>query len=102
MFESVTVIGAGRVGSAGSARLRERGIDVRTEGDLQLLCVPDSAIAVPIGVVGCAHMTMWTAIQQPALPQRHEIVRGQLVIRSDDPLPPRTAPTPGCCSGFCS
>ena len=45
MFESVTVIGAGRVGSAVSARLRERGVDVREDGELRLLCVPDSAIA---------------------------------------------------------
>ena len=45
MFEDVTVIGAGRAGSAIAARLRERGIDVRANGDLRLLCVPDRAIA---------------------------------------------------------
>jgi predicted short-subunit dehydrogenase-like oxidoreductase (DUF2520 family) len=45
MFESVTVIGAGRVGSAVSARLRERGIAVESDGGLRLLCVPDGAIA---------------------------------------------------------
>ena len=45
MFESVHVIGAGRVGSAVSARLRERGIHVRAGAELVLLCVPDSAIA---------------------------------------------------------
>jgi predicted short-subunit dehydrogenase-like oxidoreductase (DUF2520 family) len=45
LFESVTVIGAGRAGSAIAARLRERGIPVRPEGELRLLCVPDSAIA---------------------------------------------------------
>ena len=44
MFESVTIIGAGRAGSALAARLRERGIDVRPEAELRLLCVPDSAI----------------------------------------------------------
>jgi predicted short-subunit dehydrogenase-like oxidoreductase (DUF2520 family) len=44
MFESVTVIGAGRVGSAVSARLRERGVAVRDDADLRLLCVPDAAI----------------------------------------------------------
>ena len=44
MFESVTVIGAGRVGSAMAARLRERGVAVRHDGELQLLCVPDAAI----------------------------------------------------------
>ncbi|HEY3182571.1 MAG TPA: Rossmann-like and DUF2520 domain-containing protein [Gaiellaceae bacterium] len=45
MFESVTVIGAGRVGSAVSARLRERAVALRADGELRLLCVPDSAIA---------------------------------------------------------
>jgi predicted short-subunit dehydrogenase-like oxidoreductase (DUF2520 family) len=49
VIESVRVIGAGRVGSAVIARLRERGVDVRDEGDgeadLVLLCVPDRAIA---------------------------------------------------------
>jgi predicted short-subunit dehydrogenase-like oxidoreductase (DUF2520 family) len=45
MFEDVTVIGAGRAGSAIAARLRERGIAVREHGELRLLCVPDRAIA---------------------------------------------------------
>ena len=46
MFDSVNVIGAGRVGSAVVARLRERGVAVRGDGaDLVLLCVPDTAIA---------------------------------------------------------
>jgi predicted short-subunit dehydrogenase-like oxidoreductase (DUF2520 family) len=45
MFRDVTVIGAGRAGSAIAARLRERGIDVRDDGELRLLCVPDRAIA---------------------------------------------------------
>ena len=45
MFESVHVIGSGRVGSAVGARLQERGIAVREDGELVLLCVPDSAIA---------------------------------------------------------
>ena len=44
MFESITVIGSGRVGSAVSARLRERGIPVGPDGELVLLCVPDEAI----------------------------------------------------------
>ena len=45
MFSTVRVVGHGRVGSAISARLRERGIVVREEEpDLVLLCVPDSAI----------------------------------------------------------
>lgn len=46
MFESVQIIGRGRVGSAIAARLRERGVSVREVGaDLVLLCVPDRAIA---------------------------------------------------------
>ena len=46
MFESVTVIGStGRAGSAIAARLRERGVPVREDGELRLLCVPDRAIA---------------------------------------------------------
>jgi predicted short-subunit dehydrogenase-like oxidoreductase (DUF2520 family) len=46
VISSVEVIGAGRVGSAVAARLRERGI--ATEGsdpELVLLCVPDTAIS---------------------------------------------------------
>jgi predicted short-subunit dehydrogenase-like oxidoreductase (DUF2520 family) len=47
MIESVNVIGArGRVGSALSARLAERGIALRADGAaLVLLCVPDRAIS---------------------------------------------------------
>jgi predicted short-subunit dehydrogenase-like oxidoreductase (DUF2520 family) len=46
MVESVQVVGAGRVGSAMSARLRERGVELRSDGaELVLLCVPDRAIA---------------------------------------------------------
>jgi predicted short-subunit dehydrogenase-like oxidoreductase (DUF2520 family) len=44
VFESVKVIGSGRVGSAVAARLRERGVAVAEEGELVLLCVPDAAI----------------------------------------------------------
>jgi len=45
MFETVNLIGRGRVGSAIAARLEQRGVELR-EGDaeLTLLCVPDSAI----------------------------------------------------------
>jgi predicted short-subunit dehydrogenase-like oxidoreductase (DUF2520 family) len=48
----VHVIGSGRVGSAVSARLRERGVAVAAEGaELVLLCVPDDAIAsVAVGI----------------------------------------------------
>ncbi|MDX6493469.1 MAG: hypothetical protein QOH02_1404 [Gaiellaceae bacterium] len=46
MFESVQIVGHGRVGSAIAARLRERGVSMPEAGaDLVLLCVPDRAIA---------------------------------------------------------
>ncbi len=46
MFESVQIVGHGRVGSAIAARLRERGVSMPDEGaELVLLCVPDRAIA---------------------------------------------------------
>ena len=45
MFESVNVIGSGRVGSAISARLRARGLTVGDDRELVLLCVPDGSIA---------------------------------------------------------
>ena len=45
MFNDVTVIGAGRAGSAIAARLSERGVAVRDNAELRLLCVPDRAIS---------------------------------------------------------
>jgi predicted short-subunit dehydrogenase-like oxidoreductase (DUF2520 family) len=45
VLESVNVIGAGRVGSAITARLEERGVRLREDAELVLLCVPDGAIA---------------------------------------------------------
>lgn len=46
MVETVRVIGAGRVGSAVAARLRERGVRLLERGaELVLLCVPDAAIS---------------------------------------------------------
>jgi predicted short-subunit dehydrogenase-like oxidoreductase (DUF2520 family) len=46
VIESVHVIGSGRVGSAVSARLRERGIVLDAEDpDVVLLCIPDTTIA---------------------------------------------------------
>jgi predicted short-subunit dehydrogenase-like oxidoreductase (DUF2520 family) len=44
MFESINVIGRGRVGSAVAARLEERGVALREAAELVLLCVPDRAI----------------------------------------------------------
>jgi predicted short-subunit dehydrogenase-like oxidoreductase (DUF2520 family) len=44
MVESVNVIGRGRVGSALAARLEEHGVALREDGELALLCVPDTAI----------------------------------------------------------
>jgi predicted short-subunit dehydrogenase-like oxidoreductase (DUF2520 family) len=45
VFESVKVIGSGRVGSAISARLHARGLTVGDDRELVLLCVPDGSIA---------------------------------------------------------
>jgi predicted short-subunit dehydrogenase-like oxidoreductase (DUF2520 family) len=46
VIERIRVIGSGRVGSAVTARLHERGVAVGDdEPELVLLCVPDSAIA---------------------------------------------------------
>ena len=55
MFNSIAVIGRGRVGTAVSARLAEQDLLAeRNTADLVLLCVPDSAIAsvardIPLG-----------------------------------------------------
>jgi predicted short-subunit dehydrogenase-like oxidoreductase (DUF2520 family) len=51
MFQDVTVIGAGRAGSTIAARLRERGVTVRDDAALRLLCVPDRAIAEVAGSI---------------------------------------------------
>jgi predicted short-subunit dehydrogenase-like oxidoreductase (DUF2520 family) len=46
VIERVHVIGSGRVGSAVTARLRERGVAVGADDpDVVLLCVPDTAIS---------------------------------------------------------
>jgi len=44
VFETVNVIGSGRVGAAVAARLRERGVALVEAAELVLLCVPDTAI----------------------------------------------------------
>jgi predicted short-subunit dehydrogenase-like oxidoreductase (DUF2520 family) len=46
VIEPIRIVGAGRVGGAVAARLKERGVVLRDEGaELVLLCVPDAAIA---------------------------------------------------------
>ena len=45
MFDNVNVIGRGRVGTALAARLEERGLALREDAELVLLCVPDGVIA---------------------------------------------------------
>jgi len=45
MFDSIRIIGRGRVGTAVAARLSQCGHQIDDAGELVLLCVPDSAIA---------------------------------------------------------
>jgi predicted short-subunit dehydrogenase-like oxidoreductase (DUF2520 family) len=65
VFDSVSVIGSGRVGSAVAARLRERGIGVEPDGALVILCVPDDAIA---GVAAGLAEGPWVAHVSGATP----------------------------------
>jgi predicted short-subunit dehydrogenase-like oxidoreductase (DUF2520 family) len=65
VFESVNVIGSGRVGSAVSARLRERGVAVQPQAELVLLCVPDTAIRT---VAGDLETGPWVAHVSGATP----------------------------------
>jgi len=58
MFDKVTVMGSGRVGSAVAARLRERGVSLGDGGNLHVLCVPDSAIS---GVAAGIEPGPWVA-----------------------------------------
>lgn len=63
MIERAHVIGSGRVGSAVTARLRERGVAVgEDDPDVALLCVPDTAVAevargLPPGRVWIGHVS---------------------------------------------
>ena len=90
MFESVTVIGAGRAGSAIAARLRERGIRLREDGELRLLCVPDSVIAE---VAAAIEPGPWVAHVSGATPlatlaphvQRFSVHPLQTLVRSRGP-----------------
>jgi predicted short-subunit dehydrogenase-like oxidoreductase (DUF2520 family) len=67
VIDSVNVIGAGRVGSAISGRLAERGLEPRDEPELVVLCVPDSAIAEVAGSLApgpwVAHVSGATPLQ---------------------------------------
>ncbi len=65
MFESVNVVGSGRVGSAVAARLAERGVELCEDAELQLLCVPDSAIA---GLAAAIEPGPWLAHVSGATP----------------------------------
>lgn len=65
MFDSVTIIGSGRVGSAVAARLSERGLRVGADGDVVLICVPDDAIAEVSASVGAGP---WVAHVSGATP----------------------------------
>lgn len=67
MFTHVKVVGRGRVGSALSARLEERGLAAGAgdDADLVLLCVPDPAIA---GVAANLPRGPWVAHVSGATP----------------------------------
>jgi predicted short-subunit dehydrogenase-like oxidoreductase (DUF2520 family) len=65
MVRSVGIVGAGRVGSALAARLRERGVELRDDGELRLLCVPDRAIAE---VAAAIEVGPWVAHVSGATP----------------------------------
>jgi predicted short-subunit dehydrogenase-like oxidoreductase (DUF2520 family) len=66
MIERAHVIGAGRVGSAMAARLRERGLELdAAEPQLVLLCVPDRAVA---GVAAGLERGPWVAHVSGATP----------------------------------
>jgi predicted short-subunit dehydrogenase-like oxidoreductase (DUF2520 family) len=52
MIDRARVVGSGRVGSAVSARLRERGVALvedAADADVVLLCIPDGAISATAG-----------------------------------------------------
>jgi predicted short-subunit dehydrogenase-like oxidoreductase (DUF2520 family) len=67
LFESVNVIGRGRVGSAVAARLEERGVELREDAELVLLCVPDAAISATAVGLSLGH-GQWVAHVSGATP----------------------------------
>lgn len=91
MVERIRVIGSGRVGSAVTARLRERGLAVGDDSpELVLLCVPDAAIA---GVARSLAPGPWVAHVSGATPlaaldpheRRFSVHPLQTFDRSGDP-----------------
>ena len=90
MFNDVTVIGAGRAGTAIAARLRERGVRLREDAELRLLCVPDSAIAEVAAAIEpgpwVAHVSGATPLAALAPHQRRFSVHPlQTLVRSRGP-----------------
>jgi predicted short-subunit dehydrogenase-like oxidoreductase (DUF2520 family) len=90
VFDSVTVVGRGRVGSAAAARLAERGISVTENGGLRLLCVPDAAIGeVARGIAPgpwLAHVSGATSVAALAPHElRFSVHPLQTFTRSGDP-----------------
>jgi predicted short-subunit dehydrogenase-like oxidoreductase (DUF2520 family) len=91
VIDIVNVIGSGRVGSAVAARLGERGVAVRADGaELELLCVPDAAIASVAASVEpgpwVAHMSGATPLAALAPHERRLSVHPlQTFSRSGDP-----------------
>jgi predicted short-subunit dehydrogenase-like oxidoreductase (DUF2520 family) len=113
MVRSVQIVGAGRVGSAFAARLRERGVEVRSDdGELRLLCVPDRAIAEVAASIEpgpwVAHVSGATSLAALAPHERRfcvhplqTIVRGRGPEQLDGAYAAVTAETPEACElGF--
>ena len=65
MFQSIRIVGRGRVGTAIAARLTQRGLRIDDNGDLVLLCVPDSAIEEVAGAIAAGP---WLAHTSGATP----------------------------------
>ena len=92
MIERVHVIGSGRVGSAVSARLGERGVAIHDDDpDLVLLCVPDTVIpevaaSLPPGRAWVGHVSGATPLAALA-PHEHRFSLHPLQTfdRSGDP-----------------
>ena len=73
-MDSINVIGRGRVGTAVAARLEERGVELRDDAELVLLCVPDRAIAEVARGIGpgpwVAHVSGGTPLEALAPHER--------------------------------